>query len=52
MVMMTNQGEWSPLSNSPRKAGNSDDESGTPYALSETVKEASNKLYKVIEEKM
>ena len=40
---MTNQGEWSPLSNSPRKARDSDDKSGPPYAVSETVKEASNK---------
>ena len=46
---MTNQGEWSPLSNSPRKARNSDDKSGPQYAVSETVKEASNKSYKVIE---
>ena len=48
MAMMTNQGIWSPgNSDSIRKSRNSDDESGP--ALSETVKEASNKLCKVIE---
>jgi hypothetical protein len=54
MVMTTNQGEWSPFSNSPgpRKARNSDDKSGPPYAVSEPVKEASNKPYEVIDAKM
>ena len=49
MAMMTNQGEWSPCNDSKRKSRNSDNESGPPYALSETVKEASKKLCKVIE---
>ena len=47
--MMTNQGEGSPWTDSRRKSRNSDDESGPPYTLSETVKEASNKPCKVIE---
>ena len=39
-MAMTNQGEWSPLSDSPREPCYSDDKSGPRYAVSETVKEA------------